>query len=152
LKGELKVEPITDDAERFRRLQFIFIQKDSAYQKVDVEGVRIAGRFIRLKLRECDKREDAERLKGKYIYIDRPNAAEIEKSSYYYYDIVGCEVRRLDGGLVGIITDIQNAGSCDVYVVSSEREEYFIPAVKDVVKEININRKEIIIDVIDGLF
>lgn len=152
MKGELKVEPITDNAERFRRLKFIFIQKDYAYQKVDVEGVRIAGRFIRLKLRECDTMEDAERLKGKYIYIDRPNAAEIEKSSHYYYDIVGCEVRRLDGGLVGIITDIQNAGSCDVYVVSSEREEYFIPAVKDVVKEININRKEIIIDVIDGLF
>lgn len=152
MKGEIKVEPITDDIERFRGLRFIFIQKDSAYQKVEVEGVQILGRFIRLKLSEYDTREDAERLKGHYIYIDRPNAAYIEESSYYYYDVVGCKVKRLDGGLVGIITDILNAGSCDVYVVNSEGEEYFIPAVKDVIKEINIIRKEIIIDVIDGLF
>lgn len=154
LKGEVKLEPITGDINRFQRLEFIFIEKESTFQKIHVEGVRISPNVVHLKLRDYNTRDDAERLRDQYIYIDRPNAIEIDDSSYYYYDIMGCEVRTLEGNVIGVIHDIQNAGSCDVYVVRSEgpgNKEHLIPAVRDVVKEIRIDRKEIIIDVIDGL-
>ncbi|MCK5569376.1 MAG: 16S rRNA processing protein RimM, partial [Spirochaetes bacterium] len=78
-----------------------------------------------------------------------------DDSSYYYYDLIGCSVRTLSGDILGDVYNIQNTGSCDIYFVRSQDEgkkELLVPAISQVIKKIDIAEKEIIIEVIDGLF
>ncbi len=152
LKGEVKVLPITDDPARYGDLEFVFLKKGDSYMRVGVEGAFLHGGYVRLKLEGCRTREDGDKLRNRVLYIDRPNAAALEEGSYYYYDLLGCRVRTGDGEELGTVEDIRNSGSCDVYVVRSvSGEEYLIPAIRDVIHEIDVQEKKIIINVIDGL-
>ena len=70
---------------------------------------------------------------------------------YFISDLIGAEVVTLEGEILGRVTDIFQTGSNDVFVVKSQREEKLIPAIKDVIKEINIEDKKIIINLLEGL-
>jgi 16S rRNA processing protein RimM len=153
--GELKVTPHTDERRRFSALSFVYIKRGALYSKISVENVRYAKDSVILKLEGLDSRDDVADFAGTQLYIDRENAIIIEESSYYCFDITGCTVVSSHGDSIGRVDDIVNAGSCDVYVVcpfNDKEDRVFIPVVKDVVKKIDIEKKEIIIDVIDGLF
>jgi len=153
-EGEIKILPITDDINRFKDIKYIYISKYGHYIKLDVEKVRIANKHVLLRVKGYLTIDDAEKLRGKYLYIDRENAVSLKKGSYYYYDLWKCKVVTDSGDEIGIVEDIQNAGSCDVYVVRSfsNDETIYIPAISDVVKKIDIKSKKIEIKVIDGLF
>ena len=153
LKGELKLLPITDNIERFRNIKKIYLREEQDFKGVEVEGTRITNSYIIIKLKGFDSKIDVESLRDKFFYVTRRQATPLEDGSYYYYDILNCTVKGLNGEIIGKVFDIQNAGSCDVYFVRSfcKKQEYQIPAVSDVIKRIDISQKEIVIDVIDGL-
>jgi 16S rRNA processing protein RimM len=154
IRGEVKVIPITDHAERFEGIEAVYVNQRGSYEKMDVEAARVVKKAVLLKLAQVADRDAAERLRDCMIYIDREHAAPLDGESHYYYDLLGCSVVTTEGDTLGTVTDIQNAGSCDVYCVKTEKNsdvELLIPAVRDVVKDINIRKKEIHIQVIDGL-
>jgi 16S rRNA processing protein RimM len=154
VKGEIKVFPITDSVSRFEGLSFVYLQNGSSFDRYDVNQTRLTNEYVLLKLKGLDSRTDADKLRGEYIYVDRENAVKLEDSSYYYYDLLDCKVITTEGKQLGIVYDIQNAGSCDVYFVRTSNKvdnEVLIPAVSQVVKNIDIKNKEITIDLIDGL-
>ncbi len=154
IKGEVKLFPITDSMQRFNDLKSVYLKKGITFQKVAVKSARASNKFVLLKLNGYDSRNDVESLQGKYIYVARENAAKIGDGSYYYYDLLGCTIKTLQGDVLGTVYDIQNAGSCDIYFIrscNSKQEDFMIPAVSDIVKEVNIRAKEIVIEVIDGL-
>ena len=154
-EGVMKVLPLTDKMSRFNDLSFVFFKTDGGFVKTELENVRYKKNTVLIKLKACSTRNEVEKFRNEYMYIDRKNAIEIDDSSNYYYDINGCIVKTSDGENIGVISDIQNAGSCDVYVIHTKdnnKSEIYIPAVKDVIKKIDIEHKEIIIDVIEGLF
>ena len=153
ISGEVKVLPITDKIERFKSIPFVYIKKYDTYVRVNVNSSRIADRFALLKLSNASNRDNAEKYRGKYLYIDRENAVKIDKNSYYYYDILDCKVVTTDGVELGVIEDIRNAGSCDIYTVRlmGVEDTVMIPAISDVVKKIDIGSKKIEIELIDGI-
>jgi 16S rRNA processing protein RimM len=153
--GEIRVLPITDRAERFLDLDFIYIKKrNTGFSKLKVEAARLISAYAQLKLHGYNSRDDVEPLRGMFLYIDREHAVEIDEGSYYYYDIIGCSVFTQEGENLGRVFDVQNSGSNDVYFVRSAdsgSDEILIPAVGDVIKEIDIDRKKIVINMIEGL-
>jgi 16S rRNA processing protein RimM len=156
VRGEVKVQPITDRAERFRDLSFVFIKKGEDYKKVEIERVRLHGEHVCFKPSTFSSRDDAAGLTGELLYIDREHAARIDEESHYFYDLMGCTVRTSGGRILGVLRDIQNAGSCDVYVVGAgaengDRGEILIPAISEVVKKIDVKAKEIVIEPMEGL-
>ena len=154
IKGEVKVFPITDSALRFKDLRYVFLQSGSRFNRFDVNSVRLANEFVLLKFTGLETRDTVENFRGEYLYIDRKNAVELEESSYYYYDLLGCKVKTIEGIMLGSVYDIQNAGSCDVYFVraqNKDEKEVLIPAISQVVKNIDVINKEITVDLIDGL-
>jgi 16S rRNA processing protein RimM len=156
LRGEVKVEPITDRAERFHDLSFVFIRKGEVFEKIDIERARVHGEHVCLKPTALNSRDEAANLAGETLYIDREHAAPLEQGSHYSFDLVGCSVRTTGGMLLGVLRDVLNAGSCDVYVVTpdgkkGERGEILIPAISDVVQKIDVAAKEIVIEPIEGL-
>ncbi|KGG80776.1 ribosome maturation factor RimM [Caloranaerobacter azorensis] len=147
IKGEMKVLPLTDDMTRFDELEYVYIEN----QKVEIEDVWYKKNFVMLKFKDFDNINDVLCFKGKYIYIDRENAIELPEDTYFIFQIIGLNVYLKDGRFIGEIKDIIQTGSNDVYVVRDGNKEYLIPAIKEVVKEINLDDNKVIIDPLEGM-
>jgi 16S rRNA processing protein RimM len=152
IKGEVRVLPITDDPARYVDMNAVYIGGHK--RRVALEYAKVGNRYVIVKLEGCDAVEDADRLRDELLYVTRDEAATLEEGSYYYYDLNGCTVETAEGKTIGTVFDIQNTGSCDIYFVRSEADgtEHLVPAIWDVVKEIDVSNKRIVIEPVEGLF
>ena len=147
IKGFVKVKPFTDNITRFDYLKNVYI-KDKIYE---IEEVKYHKELVLLKFKGIDKIEQAEPLKNSYLEIDRKDGI-LEEGAYYIVDLIGLEVFSDKGELLGKLEDIYNTGSNDIYVIKDELgKQLLLPAIKEVVKEINLNEKKIIVHLLKGL-
>jgi 16S rRNA processing protein RimM len=86
-----------------------------------------------------------EQIKGEILSIKRRWLPEVEEGEYYWADLIGLTVVDLAGRVLGEIVNIFRTGANDVYVVDKVKQ-YYIPAIKNVVKEVSIERGEMVID------
>ena len=108
--------------------------------------------MVVLKLQGIDDANAAEKLHNSDITIPESELAQLPPNSYYQHDILGLQVVTVKGHIVGTIVDIIVTGSNDVYVIKSATgEQNLIPAIKDVVKQVDLRRKVMYIDPIAGL-
>ena len=152
LKGTLKVKPLTDDITRFEELETIYIEKAKELIEFKIQEVKYSKNMVLLKLEGIESIDEAEKYKNFYIKINRKDAVELEEDSYFIVDIIGCEVYTDNEELLGKVIDVFQTGSNDVYTVkNSEGKEILLPAIEEVVKDINIDNKKIIVHLLDGL-
>lgn len=152
IKGQVKVVPFTDDINRFDELKQIYIQKNNSLEPFEIEEVKYHKNMVLLKLKGIDTMEQAERLRNYYIKIDRKDAKKLPEGTYFIADLIGLEVYTDENKLLGILEDIYNTGSSDIYVVKDELgKQILLPAIKDVVKTIDLENKKIIVHIIEGL-
>ena len=147
IKGFVKVKPFTDDITRFEKLKNLYI-KDKQYQ---VQEVKYHKNMVLLKFLEVNSIEEAENLRNSYIQIDRKDGIKKE-NEYYIVDLLGLEVYDENDNLLGILEDIFNTGSNDIYVVKNKLgKQTLLPAISDVIKEINLEQKKIVVHLLKGL-
>ncbi len=150
LNGEIKVYPITRDASNFYSIEKIIVHN----KEFIVKSVRFINNLIAIALEGITDRTEAESLNGEFISIKRKDALPLEEGSYYMTDIIGCNVFEGDF-FVGIITDIIETGSNDVYVINGVngkyRQQILLPAIKSAVINIDIKEKKIGISIPKGL-
>ncbi len=152
LKGFLKVKPLTDDITRFEKLKTIYIQKAKELIEFKIQEVKYNKQSVLLKLEGIDDITEAEKYKNFYIKISKENAVELEKNSYFIVDIIGCQVYTDENEYLGNVVDVFQTGSNDVYTLkNSEGKEILIPAIKEVIKNVDIKNKKIVIHLMDGL-
>lgn len=140
IKGEIKVQSVTDDLERFKKLKKAYIDNS----EITITNCKLQPGKVILKIEGIDKIEDAVRLKNKYIRIRREDAIELPEDSYFESDIIGCHVYNENGEELGTIDDIIYTGSNDVYWIKGEKE-LLIPAIKSIVLNIDVESKKVII-------
>lgn len=152
IKGELRVIPSTDDITRFERLDKVYIDRKDIMQ-YEIENVRYHKNFVLLKLKGIDNINEAEPLKNALLKIERKDTLPLEEDEYYISDLIDLEVITDEGRSLGKIVDIIATGSNDVYVVEKEdtSKQILIPAIKDVVKEVDIPNKKMIVKLLEGL-
>ena len=152
LKGEVKVKPFTDDITRFETFKTIYLVIKKELKEVAIEKVRYSKNMVFLKLEGIDNIEEAEKYRNIYIKIHRSKAAKLEKDSYFIVDMIGCKVITEKDEDLGIIEDVFSTKSNDVYVVkNNEGKQILLPAIKDVVKKVDIENKLITVCLIEGL-
>lgn len=151
LKGEVKVMPFTDDINRFDKLKKLYV--DNNKELVEIEKVRYVKNLVILKFVDKDRIEDVEKFKGKYIFIDETDKLNLPKDTYYISDLIGLDVIDYsNSNLLGKIVDVFSTGSNDVYVVrSDDGKEILLPAIKQVIDNIDLKNKKIFINLIEGL-
>lgn len=152
IKGEVKVKPFTEDIRRFDKLKKVNIQQKNSKKEYEIENVKYHKEMVILKLKGIDKIEQAEPLKNSYLKIDRNDEEPLEKGTYYIVDLLGLSVYTDENILLGTLDDIYNTGSNDIYVVKDELgKQTLLPAIQDVIKQIDMENKKIIVHIIKGL-
>jgi len=169
VKGELKVLPLTDNPERYDKLESVLLDKNSNpednnnpdknnpdknnnLENRKIEGIKYLKGFVLLKLAGVDTLEEAQALKDVFILVDRKNAVKLPKDSFFICDLIGSEVRNVEGALLGKLTDIINTGSNDVFVIKDENDgELLLPALKSVVRKVSTEEGTITVEVPEGL-
>ncbi len=152
IKGQVKIVPFTDDITRFDELKEIYVEKKNELKLFQIEQVNYKKNMVILKLKGIETVEEAEKLRNCYLKIDRKDAKKLPKDTYFIVDLLGLDVYTDEGKLLGKVDDIYNAGSSDIYVVKDELgKQILLPAIKDVVKEVDLENQKIIVHLIKGL-
>lgn len=152
LKGVIKVKPFTDDITKFNKLKNIYISVKKDLKEFKIEEVRINKNMVFLKLEGIDTIEEAEKYRNCYLKIKRDKDEKLEEGSYYVVDILGCRVYTDKQEFLGEIIDVFSTGSNDVYVAQNELgKQILLPATKEVIKNIDIENKTIIVHLLEGL-
>jgi 16S rRNA processing protein RimM len=146
IKGELKVEVLTDFPERFERGSNLWLKGIER----TIEQARPQGRGIILKLRGVDTRNDAEALRGEVLTV--PELADLDdEGAYYIHDLIGLRVEDTTGAELGKLFEVISTGATDVYVIRGPRGELLLPALDDVVTDIDLKKGRIQVEVPEGL-
>ncbi len=152
LKGILKIKPFTDDIKKFSNLKTIYIKTKKGLTEFKIEQVRYVKNMVMLKLAGIDTVEEAEKYRNLYIKVLRDQEEELEEGSYYVVDILGCKVNTDANQELGKIVDVFQTGSNDVYVVKDEQgKQILLPAIKQVIKNVDIKNKIITVHLLEGL-
>lgn len=146
IKGDFKVQVLTDFPERFDRKQKVFLDGNA----LTVERSRPYKSGFIVKLSSIDSIDDVEKVRGKYMEVPLDQDV-LEEGQYFHFQIIGLEVYTEEGLLLGKVKDISPAGGSDIYIVDGEAGEILIPAIKDVIKSIDLKSGRIIVKLIEGL-
>lgn len=151
IKGEIKVKYISPDPKRFKTLKKIFVKKEKLESYL-IESVRISDKFVFLKLFGINNREDSESLRGCDLLIEKENLVKLLPNEYFVHDLIGCQIVTEDEIILGEVIDISQISSNDIYVVKDGKgNELLIPAIREVIKQVDIANKRIVIHLLEGL-
>jgi 16S rRNA processing protein RimM len=152
VKGALKVEAITQDPQRFKLLDRVYLGvEDEPGDAMHVEDIQLQPHGLILSLRGIESRQEAERLKNLYIYLPAEEAMSLPEGAVYIFDLLGLDVYTNDGEFLGVVKDYHEYPANGMFIVEKNGREFLIPDVPDIVSEINIDAGRIIVNLIDGL-
>lgn len=151
VRGEVKIFPTTDDPKRFESLKEVWMEHNSQEVKLKITGVKFFKKYVILKFEGFDAIEQIEKYKGKELYIDRKDAVELKKDEFFIADLIGLNVETTDGTNLGKVMQVLQTGANDVYVVGGLSKEYYLPAIADCVKSIDLSEKKMIVFLMKGL-
>ena len=152
IRGEVKVYPTTDDAHRFDYLESVLLDTGKDLWDMEIQRVKYFKQFVILKFRDVDNINDIEPYKGKSLYVTRDFAVPLEENEYYIADLIDMDVFLEDGSLFGTLKDVMETGANDVYVIhTTDKKEVLVPAIKDCVKEVDVEQNKMIIHLLKGL-
>ncbi|MEZ0536183.1 ribosome maturation factor RimM [Caldicellulosiruptoraceae bacterium PP1] len=150
LKGEVKIIPLTDEIDRFGQIDYVLLEDDLS-TKLSIQSFRQQGNIVIVKFNEINTIDDAQKLKNRYLVVEREKAKKLPENTFFICEIIGLKVYELNGRYLGNITDVIQTGSNDVYVINGEKKEILIPALKNIVSEVNIEEGYMKIKLIEGL-
>jgi len=152
IRGELRVVPYSGDPESILQLNtFITKGPDGALETHELAKAAQHGNKTVISLRLFDNINQVQHLVGREIFVWRSQLPELPEGEYYWFDLVGLSVVTKDGEPLGELSEIMSTGSNDVYVVRSGKREVLIPALEDVVLEIDLNLRLMTVALPEGL-
>ena len=152
--GEVKVKVLTDFPSRFRKLKRVFlVPNNGEIKKIAVEKARILKGTVLIKFHEINSILEAKAIVGSEIAVLKEESVKPPLDTYYIFDLIGLQVVLSHGELIGTIQDVESHSAQDLLIVKSiHGNEVMIPFVKELVPEVSIKKKQIIVNKIPGLF
>jgi 16S rRNA processing protein RimM len=148
-RGEVKAELVTAFPERFASTTVVHVGPER--RRYELEGHRLMDGAVVLKLRGVDSIDLAESLRGQLVEVPEEEAVELPAGHYFWHQIIGLQAVTPHGEALGKVEDILETGSNDVYVVRGPSGELLVPAIKDVVKSIDLEKGTLTVELMPGL-
>ncbi len=157
-RGEVRAILLTDFPDRFTPgLKLWTREADGAASRFEVESARRHGRFVLIKLVGVDSMDQAQGLRGRVLEVSREDAMPLEPGRYYFHEIEGLDVVTTTGRRLGRVARVVRGKANDIFEVVSDSGRggrprvVLVPAVRDIVKSIDLDRGEMTIELIPGL-
>ncbi len=154
IRGEVRVEIITSYPERLGQHACFYLAYPGSPEAVrcyPVEKLRRHGRALLLKLDGCDDRSGADELRGMLVQVPIEKAVPLEKGEYYHFQLIGVRVETESGQWLGRVVEVLDTGANDVYVVRGPQGEVLLPAVDDVVLELDLELRRMVVHLLQGM-
>lgn len=153
IKGEVKVQRMTDFDDRFDIGNKLILQKENGQAlELEIDGHRIHKGFDLIHFKDFNNINDVEHFKGHDLKIREDQLTELDENEFYYHEIIGCAVYLTNGEKLGVIKGILAPGANDVWVVQQEKgKDVLVPYIEDVVKEVDVAAQTVIIEPMEGL-
>ena len=151
VRGELRVQPWCDSPEDLTVHKKLYLDVNGV-NAIQIVNARAHKQMVILKVKGIDTVEQAEALRNKTVYLDRKNL-KLAKGQYLIVDLIGCKV--FDSATkeaLGEISDVSQTGANDVWHIKNEGKEYLIPAIPSVVDTVDVDKEEIFITPLKGIF
>jgi 16S rRNA processing protein RimM len=152
LKGCIKVASFCESPELLLSLEEVFLGREIQHvTRFKVEKIVSRGNIFLLDLEGVKNRESSDVLIGCYIFAPSLALKKLPEGEYYWHDIIGLEVITDEGLSLGRIEAVVPTGSNDVYICSGGKREILLPAIDDVIKEIDVEKGTMVVTLIEGL-
>jgi len=155
IHGEVKILPMTDDARRFFDLKSaaLLSDKEKHLREVQINSVRLQNNLVVCSIADLTDRDEARKLSGCFLAVDRPRAANLSDGRYFIADLEGVTVIDQNIGHLGVISEIIQSTGSDVIVVSRENKaDLLIPFLKTVVQDVDLKSRQMNVILPDGLY
>jgi len=149
VNGHVRARVLTDFPERFSHLAEVNVGDN--LRPYRIQSAKSEGSTVVLKLAGVDDAATGKSLRNQEIHIPIDRAMGLRGDQYYWHQVVGLRVKSDDGRELGVVTDVFRTGSNDVYVVGAGSNELLIPAIEDVVLNIDVEQGLIVVHLIPGL-
>lgn len=152
LAGALKVLPLTSFPKRFETLQQVTLE-DAQGNKgcYHIQSLRYQGEVLLVQFKGLSSVSQVQPFVNGNIQIDSEELVTLPKGNFYHFDLLGMQVFTEEGKWIGELKDIFSTGSNDVYVVKQGSREHLIPAIREVIREVDVPQKKMKIHVLEGL-
>jgi 16S rRNA processing protein RimM len=154
IRGEVKVEPMTDFAERFRKGARVFLGRSTDASDAVPTEIAAArphqGRWL-VQFPEIKDRTAAERLRDQYVLIPEADIMPLGEHENYAHDLIGLDVETNDGVTLGRLVEVLFTPANDVYILRGPRGEILIPATRDVVQNVDLASRRMTVALPEGL-
>ena len=137
VRGECKIKPYAADLDLFSSWKELYLEKDGIYSPVPCAVNRIHEGFVYAVIGNCRNADDAEKLRGRELYIDRAHAAPPEDGAFFIADLVGCEAVDESGASLGVLVEVLQHGPVDTWVFKTPEGTMMAPALLAVFPEVD---------------
>jgi 16S rRNA processing protein RimM len=151
IRGEVKVIPLTDNPKRFERIRRVFFRRAAEWQELYIQGYRMIKELVLIKFDGINDLTAAEDLGRGLIYIPREERPVPPAGRYYHDQILGLKVLTVTGEFLGAVDQIFQTGANDVYSVKLQARQVLIPALKSVVRRIDLEQGKMLVELPAGL-
>ncbi len=154
IRGEVRVEILTDYPERLVQHDFLYLappQSPDEVEQYPFESVRPHKGILLVKLGGVDERDAAEELRGMLVQVPFEEAVPLEEGEYYHFQLIGMDVETETGEWLGRVAEVIATGAHDVYVVRGPRGEVLLPAIEDVILELNTEARKMVVRPLPGM-
>jgi len=150
-RGAVRILPLTDYPERFRQMGRVLVSVNGVMRELFIEESYPHKKFIIIKFKEIQDMSAAEELKGGFLVVTRDELMPLPEDSFYIFDLIGISVFDSGGRYLGKINDVIQTGANDVYLVDSGAGPVLIPALKKVVREVDLAGRRMVVELPEGL-
>jgi len=146
----MKALPLSPQFSSLKANSWVYMDTDKGLRQFKVESIKGLNKFSVISLQDISDRETAFRYRDSVIHIDG-EAVVLKDGEFLRDQIIGLSVLTTEGEVIGTVEGILSTGSNDVYIIKNGDEEYLIPAIRDVIKKIDLEDHSIVINIIEGL-
>ncbi len=152
VRGDMRVVPYGESLGGRRGGDVVAVGESGGQSRlVTIREVRQGKQYLIISTEEIAQRETAEQLRGKEVFLPEDLLAPRGEGEFFAYQLIGLAVRTRDGDRVGVLEAIFSTAAHDLYVVRNGKREVLIPAVEDIVLEVNLRDGYVIVDPPNGL-
>ena len=148
IRGGLKILNWSEDPCRFSKLRGMYVGEEF----YEIEHAGHPGKTVIVKLKGIDDRNAAQKLCGRTCGISEEYLEPLPPDTYYVRDIIGLDVTDYDmGRKIGTVRDVMQNGFQDIYIIDFGRRALLVPAVKEFVKHVDMDKRSVTIKFIRGM-